>query len=157
MDEYLSMSVAFSLWRRRVGQELQAYGITFHQYMLVRMVWSKRDLTLSAAALELGMDKPSMSLVARKCLASGWLERRASTSDKRAYRLSLTGKGEELLDRIDAEGRLLPGAIPDALDILDSAGKADLRRLLDRVARRARDLYGSRCSPGTQLHGRVEG
>jgi len=151
MDEYLSMSVAFSLWRRRVGQELQAYGITFHQYMLVRLVWNKRGLSLSSAAWELGMDRPSMSLVARSCVAAGWLRRDTPISDKRSSRLALTGRGEELLDRIDAEGRILPGAIPDALDILDSAGKADLRRLLDRVARRARDIYSPRTSSSGEV------
>lgn len=141
MDEYLFMGMAFALWRRRAGQALMPFGITFHQYILVRLTWRMGALNLSAAASELGMDKPTLSLVALKCVKRGWLRRASAIKDKRSSRLALTGLGEELLDRIDAARIFAPEYIGDALDVLDSEERAALRRMLDKVSRRAKDIF----------------
>ncbi len=141
MDEYLFMGMAFALWRRRVGQALMPFGITFHQFYLVRLAWRMGALNLSAAASELGMDKPTLSLVALKCVQKGWLRRISVVRDRRSARLGLTGQGEELLDRIDAARLFAPESMGDALDVLDSEERAALRRMLDKVSRRARDIF----------------
>lgn len=141
MDEYLFMGMAFALWRRRVGQTLLPFGITFHQFYLVRLTRRMGALNLSAAASELGMDKPTLSLVALKCVQKGWLRRISVVKDRRSARLGLTGQGEELLDRIDAARLFAPESMGDALDVLDSAERATLRRMLDKVSRRARDIF----------------
>ncbi|HWR12050.1 MAG TPA: MarR family transcriptional regulator [Rectinemataceae bacterium] len=141
MDEYLFMGIVFALWRRRVGQVLLPFGITFHQYSLVRLARRMGALNLSAAASELGMDRPTLSLIAFKCVKRGWLRRIAVIKDKRSSRLALTGQGEELLDRIDTARLFAPESIGDALDVLDSEERAALRRMLDKVSRRARDIF----------------
>ena len=141
MDEYLFMGKTFALWRRRVGQALMPFGITFHQFCLVRLARRMGSLNLSAAASELGMDKPTLSLVAFKCVKQGWLRRISVVKDKRSTRLGLTGEGEELLDRIDAARIFAPESMGDALDVLDSEERAALRRMLDKVSRRAKDIF----------------
>ena len=82
-----------------------------------------------------------MTLVARKCVAGKWLSRRPSAADRRSSKLALTGQGEELLDKMEAERVLAPETIGDPFDILDSAERAELRRLLDKAQRRAQDLF----------------
>jgi DNA-binding MarR family transcriptional regulator len=52
----------------------------------------------------------------------------------------LTGQGEELLDRIEAERLLWPENLGDPLDVLDSGERAELRRMLDKILRRAKDV-----------------
>ena len=141
MDEYLFMGLVFSLWRRRVGQALLPFGITFQQFSLVRLAWRMGALSLSAAASELGMDKPTLSLVALKCVQKGWLRRISVLKDKRSSRLGLTGQGEELLDRIDAARLFAPESMGDALDVLDTEDRLALRRMLDKASRRAKDIY----------------
>jgi len=96
---------------------------------------------LSAAAGELGMDKPTLSLVARKCVEAGWLTRTDSMTDRRASRLSLSGLGEELLDKIEALRLFSPESLGDALDVLGSEERSELKRMMDRVSRRARDVF----------------
>jgi hypothetical protein len=56
----------------------------------------------------------------------------------------LTGTGEELIDRIDAAGEVAGDAAISGhpLDILDEAERANLRRLLERVLIRAKELRG---------------
>ena len=135
------MGLAYSVWRRKASAALEAFGISFQQYQLVRQARRRGALTLSAAAKELGMDKPTLSLVARKCVDAGWLSRTDILTDKRASRLSLTGQGEELLDRIEASGLFAPEILGDALDVLGSEERSELKRMMDRVSRRAKDVF----------------
>ncbi|MPL65952.1 hypothetical protein SDC9_11617 [bioreactor metagenome] len=135
------MGLAYGLWRRKASAALEPFGITFQQYQLVRQARRKGALILSAAAGELGMDKPTLSLVARKCVEAGWLTRTDSMTDRRASRLSLSGLGEELLDKIEALRLFSPESLGDALDVLGSEERSELKRMMDRVSRRARDVF----------------
>ncbi len=135
------MGLAYGLWRRKAQAALDRFGISFQQYQLVRQARRRGALILSVAARELGMDKPTLSLVARKCVDAGWLLRTDIVTDKRASRLSLSGHGEELLDQIEASGLFSPESLGDALDVLGSDERAELRRMIDRVSRRARDVF----------------
>lgn len=141
MEEYLIMGFIFASWRRRVSEALLSFGITYHQFQLVRLARRRGAVSLSAAAEELGMDRPSLSLVARKCILKGWLVRSDSVSDRRSSRLALSGIGEELLDRIESARPFSPESLGDAFDVLGSEERVGIWRTLDKVARRARDLY----------------
>ncbi len=81
-----------------------------------------------------------MTLVARKCVAKKWLAVMRSRSDRRSSKLSLSGLGEELLDSVEAARALSPESLGDPLDLLDSAERVELRRMLDKVLRRAKDV-----------------
>ena len=134
------MGSIYSRWKRRAALALGAFGITFPQYQLIQLARRRGAIAPSAAAEELGADRPTMTLVARKCVAAGWLGRRRFGADRRSCRLSLTGQGEELLDRIEASRALAPESMGDPCDILDSEERAQLSRTLDKAERRARDL-----------------
>jgi DNA-binding MarR family transcriptional regulator len=140
MDEIRLMGLTYSRWKRRASQALSAFGITFGQYQLIHLARQRGAIAPSAAAEELGADRPTMTLVARKCVASGWLGRRRFGADRRSCRLSLTGEGEELLDRIEAARALAPESMGDPFDILGTDERSELRRMLDKAERRARDL-----------------
>jgi DNA-binding MarR family transcriptional regulator len=141
MEEFLLIGYIFGAWRRSAAEALLAFGITFHQFQLIGLARRKGAVSLSSAAGELGMDRPTITLVSRKCIMRGWLLRSVSTSDKRSSLVALSGKGEELLDRIESARLFAPGSMGDALDVLDSDERAELHRMLDRISRRARDLY----------------
>ena len=89
MEEYLLMGYVFATWRRRVSEALLAFGITYHQFLLVRHARRRGAVNLSTAAEDLGMDRPTLTLVARKCVLAGWLMRTESTADRRSSRLAL--------------------------------------------------------------------
>ena len=141
MEEYVMMGLAYGLWRRKASAALEQFGISFQQYQLVRQARRRGALILSVAARELGMDKPTLSLVARKCVDAGWLVRTDKVSDKRASRLSLSGNGEALLDRIESSRLFSPESLGDALDVLGAEERSELKRMMDRVSRRARDDF----------------
>ena len=128
-------------WRRVAGAALRPFHMTLAQYELTWLTRRRGALPPSVAAAELGWDRPTLSLVARGCLAAGWLKRTRSSKDRRGASLELSGKGEELLDRIESRKPFAVEALGDSLDIIGSDERALLARLLDRVARRAGDLW----------------
>jgi DNA-binding MarR family transcriptional regulator len=143
-----SLERVSAAWRRKAGERLRPFGITLAQYELIRNARIWGSLALSAAADDLDWDRPTLSVVAGKCLAAGWLERRRSAEDRRSSRIVLAGPGEELLDRIEAASLFGREALGDPFDVIGTDERATVARLLDKVARRAGDLWGRRGRAG---------
>ncbi len=143
MDEIALMG---SVWRARSRAEsarLRSFGISLSQFELIGLARRKGGLSPSEAADLLDWDRPTCTIVAQRCVKEGWLQRRPADNDRRSTRLELSGRGEELLDRIEGRRQLeTRGYPPDPLDILDSSERATLRTWLEKVRRRATDLYG---------------
>jgi len=141
MDGVRLMMVVQSLWRKRAEAALEGFGITLSQFHLIQLARQRGAIRPSDAAAELASDRPTMTLVARKCVTQGWLSQQRVARDRRSYRLSLTGLGEELLDTIEAAHALSPQSLGDPFDVLDSEERAQFLRTLDKVQRRARDIF----------------
>lgn len=142
MDGINLLGMVYARWRKRASLALAPYGITLSQFQLIHLARVRGSIAPSMAAAELGSDRPTMTLVARACLRKGWLTRKASQTDRRSFKLSLTGHGEELLDRIEGDGLLAPHRLGDPFDILGLDERADFLRMLDRIERRSRDVLG---------------
>lgn len=93
------------------------------------------------AAEDLDWDRPTMTVVAAACLRAGWLRRKRQARDRRSARIELTGMGEELLDRIEATKPFAVESFGDPFDVIGTDERIAMLRLLDRVARRAADLW----------------
>ena len=145
MDEIASMGIVYALWRRCASRALAGFGISLNQLQLIQLARRRGAISFSLAAAELLWDKPTMTLVARKCAAKGWLAVKRSRVDRRSSSLSLTGQGEELLDKMEAARVLWPESLGDPLDVLDSEERSGLARALDKVERRARDILRAPC------------
>lgn len=142
MTDYSAIEELAAAARRRQTFLLKPYGISLRQYELIGLARRRKGLTLAVAAEELDCDRPTMTVIVRNCVAGGWLERKDSKSDGRSGILALLGKGEELLDRIEGLRSAEEAAGADPLDILAVDERAAFLRAADRVARRARDLWG---------------
>jgi DNA-binding MarR family transcriptional regulator len=129
-------------YRRRAAAALRPFGITFAQYELIAIARRRGALSPSVAAKELGWDRPTLTVVARSCGDAGWLKRSRAGLDRRAARLQLTGAGEEILDRIEAAKPFAVETLGDPLDVISAEERGNLARLLDRVSRRAGDVWG---------------
>jgi DNA-binding MarR family transcriptional regulator len=134
------MGLVFTLWRRSASRALSPHGISFSQLQLIQLARRRGSVSLSTAAAELSWDRPTTTLVARKCLERCWLSLKRSRTDRRSFSIALSGQGEELLDRLEAARVLAAESMGDPLDVLDSEERAELRRALDKVRRRAADV-----------------
>lgn len=131
-----------SAWRRMASAKLKAFGITLARYELIRLARYRGGLAPSMAAQELDWDRPTVTIVARACIEAGWLKRSRPVADRRSARIELTGRGEELLDRIEATRPFAEPAFGDPFDVVSGEEREMMQRLLDRVARRAADIWG---------------
>lgn len=144
MDEIALMESIASSWRRLSAKRVRPFEISLLQYRLILLARRKGSVSLSQAAEGLGCDRPGMTLLARKCVRSGWLRRRRSAADRRSHRLELTGEGEELLDAIEAAQASPSAAAADPLDVLAPAEREALAGMLRRVRDRAEELRAGR-------------
>lgn len=142
LDAFEAMDRVASAWRRRAGERLRPFGITLAQYELIRTMRRRGGLLLSVAATELDWDRPTMTVVAGTCLRLGWITKKKMPQDRRSFRIALSGLGEELLDRIEATKPFASESFGDPFDVVGSGERSEFMRLLDRVARRAGDLWG---------------
>lgn len=104
------VSHAFSL-------KLQTRDVTVAEWVVLRDLFDGDDMPPSALADRLGMTRGAISKLADRLIAKEFIERTASTEDRRQQTLSLTAAGRKLVpalsalaDRNDAEffGHLKP-------------------------------------------------
>src|SRR5512142_1527482 len=101
MDEIDVMGSIFLARKRRSASRLRRFEITLPQLHLIQLARRRGAISPSAAAAELACDRPTATLITKKCIARGWLSSHRAGADRRSTRLELSGEGEELLDRIE--------------------------------------------------------
>ncbi len=129
-------------FRRRAAERLRPFGITLAQYELISYLRRWGALAPSQAAAGLDWDRPTLALVSAACRKAGWLERSRQVQDRRSALIELSGRGEELLDRVEATKPFAVSGFGDPFDVVGTEDRALMFRLLERVSRRTRDLWG---------------
>lgn len=102
--------------RRVAGASFVTAGLTESQAELLRLVGRQPGISVSAAAVELGLAANTASTLVSKLSAEGLLVRTADPDDRRVGRLELTAPAQRLADASRAARR---AALAEALDELD--------------------------------------
>src|SRR6185437_2538057 len=96
----------FGLLRRRLmGVIDEAYatlGIGATQAKLLRTVGERQPMSQADLARATGTDPALTGRALRTLLDRGWVRRRRSREDRRAFSLELTPEGEALLEKVRA-------------------------------------------------------
>jgi MarR family transcriptional regulator for hemolysin len=87
--------------RRRFDQEASAMGLTYSRARALRMIAQDEGLTQTQLAEELEVETPTVKRLIDGLEEAGFVERRATESDKRANSLHLTETGRDLRARIE--------------------------------------------------------
>ncbi|MFQ5894587.1 MAG: MarR family winged helix-turn-helix transcriptional regulator [Nitrospinota bacterium] len=84
-------------YQKALSQELAAHGITLPQFVVVLSLihWGEGLIQAELADL-LRVEGPSLARLLDRMEAAGWVERRASPSDRRAKRIFFGPKAKEL-------------------------------------------------------------
>ncbi len=81
---------------------LSVHGLTYPQYLVLLVLWEKDAQPVNDVAKRLVLETNTVTPLLKRMEAEGLLVRRKGTEDARQIIVSLTRKGKELQDKLDA-------------------------------------------------------
>lgn len=75
---------------------LRTLGLTYPQYLVMLVLWEKRESTIGGLCESLGLDTGTVSPLVKRMEKSGLLERHRQPADERTVVVVLTEKGSRL-------------------------------------------------------------
>lgn len=127
LDELLCFAVysvghAFNAVYRPHLKEL---GLTYPQYLVMTVLWSRDDRTVGELGRELELESSTLTPLLKRLESMGLVERRRSTTDERQVCVSLQPAGHELRGRA--------ADLPDCIAAATGLSPDDLQRLCDEL------------------------
>jgi DNA-binding MarR family transcriptional regulator len=77
--------------------EVGSADLTPRQYTILAAVAREEGLSQTELVTRTGIDRSTLADVIRRLVQRGWLQRRRTSSDARAYAIRLTGAGRDVL------------------------------------------------------------
>ena len=122
----LAQNASFRAFQRKTGQHDLKPG----WFAVLSLIGDNPGITPMALSRGSGRDKSTLTPVLRDMIKGGYVERTASTSDRRSYGLSLTAAGERRLAQLSAQA----AEHDTRLDTIVGESKDELIVLLKRIA-----------------------
>lgn len=117
------------LGRKSLAQELSYYGVTVPQfYALLSLERHGRACPMNELAQATKQARATMTGIIDRLVRMGLVQRRREESDRRVVMVSLTRRGEQLLEEVRARRRQ---SFYKALAKFDDENIDELRRLLE--------------------------
>jgi len=107
MSNNLSDNVCFTLYSatnaliRAFRPILEAYDLTYPQYIVMHSLWYNNQVSLKALSHDTHLDSGTLTPIVKRLESKGLLTRQVSSEDERKKVISLTEQGMQL--KIDAE------------------------------------------------------
>lgn len=120
------------LMTQRYDQALSTAGVNVNQYAILRRA-QVEPRSISALAIELGMDRTTLSRDLKPLIAAGWVRLRAGRDDARQKRVEVTAGGRRVIERAQPLWAVTQASIESTLGV-DDVGR--LHDLLDAATAR---------------------
>ena len=107
MSNTLSDNVCFTLYSatnaliRAFRPILEAYDLTYPQYIVMHSLWYNNQVSLKALSHDTHLDSGTLTPIVKRLETKGLLTRQVSNEDERKKVISLTEQGMQL--KVDAE------------------------------------------------------
>ena len=131
---------------RRYLALLAPWQLTYPQYLVLVLLWSRQSLTVGDIAANLLLDTGTTSPLIRRLEQRGLVRRDRASSDERIVTVSLTEDGQALRDTLAH----IPGCIADATKLDEATGRGALT-VLHEVTQNL-DHPDERTHDGLHLH-----
>lgn len=113
---------------RRYKPYLDPLGLTYTQYIVLLVLWERREITVKALGESLYLDSGTLTPVLKKLESKGYIRRSRSQSDERSVVITLTEQGLSLREA----AREIPLQMGQCVGLpLEDA--AELHRLLHKL------------------------
>jgi DNA-binding MarR family transcriptional regulator len=127
---------AFSTLKRRLSAVVEEgyapLGLSATQAKLLRVIGEGEAMSQAALARATSTDPALTGRILRTLLDKGWVRRRRSREDQRAFSLELTAAGTELFASVRSKRAALHARVERCLDAEDRAAfERIVRKLLD--------------------------
>ena len=127
---------AARLARQDMGYRLQGLGLTFPQCLVLKDLAGHRDcdcrqVTMAAIARRLNTRRPNVLGILDRLEKLGFIRRVVNPKNRRAHIVSLTGKADEIIARLQEQSRLTAAK---ALHGLSPEEENKLRAYLSRIS-----------------------
>lgn len=139
-----AMAIISNIYRASIGvrlrierQALAPDGLSFSAFVVLFVLWVWGDTDTADLARHVNVSKATISGVTRTLERRGLTERYVPTDDARRAVIRITESGTEVMDRVLPRFNAEEVAITA---VLSPDERADLARLLRRIARSVRDL-----------------
>ncbi|MGK5681527.1 MarR family winged helix-turn-helix transcriptional regulator [Actinoplanes sp. URMC 104] len=107
---------------------LDPLGLTYPQYLVLRILWHRGDTSVRDLGKLLDLDSGTLSPLLKRLETAGHVRRARGTTDERTVQISLTPQGTALRDQLTD----LPRRIACATDLTEDEFR-QLHHLLGRV------------------------
>lgn len=118
------------LIRRTFDKRAKSIGITRPQWRVLTWLQRHEGLNQSALAERLELDAMTLCRMVDRLQAAELVERRADAEDRRAWRLFLTPKGSEMMQKLAPVGEEL---LQEAMTGLNDSEQEQVLQLLERI------------------------
>ena len=130
-EAVLNLARTHEFFNQRISEFLKAFQLTPTQYNMLRILRGagSEGVTCSQACERMITPDPDITRLLDRMEHQGWTQRERSRQDRRVVITRITGKGLELVDRIDAPleafterllGHIDRGKLLDLIEILES-------------------------------------
>lgn len=124
---YWANEAAHEQWSRQLEAQ---HGLTAKQYGLLCALERQADMTTTTLTELLGKAQPAITQMLNRLVASGYITREASPSDKRKRDLKLTPKALKLVGMVEPIG---PARVALALEYATEREAAEVVRAIDLI------------------------
>jgi DNA-binding MarR family transcriptional regulator len=116
------LAKAFQKGQHLVKKQLEPFGLTNLQYIVLEILWYKEGLTAIDLGRRANIDKATLSGVLDRMSDAGWIEKRRDDQDKRMLRLFPSKKSIRMKKKLKAAREMANKELLDgfALDEQDS-------------------------------------
>ena len=126
------------LWRTRLNERLRPLGLSQARWMVLLHLSKRGDGVMQKELAEwIGIEGPTLVRILDRMTEDGWIERRESTTDRRAKTVHLTRQSNAIIKRID---KIAAQLRKEMLADVDDADIEACMRVLQQIKQTAERL-----------------
>jgi DNA-binding MarR family transcriptional regulator len=124
---------------RRYREPLNAFGLTYPQYLTMLVLWESAPLSVKEIGERLYLDSGTLTPMLKRMQAAGLITRQRDATDERQVNIDLTDQGRALRRKAAAMAEALACALPMKL--------RDIARLREELKQFGAALHEAEAAP----------
>lgn len=101
-DLSLQLYTSSRLLIQLIQSELNQFGLTYPQYLVLSILWEKDGLKVNEIGKKLALDSGTLTPLLKKLEAMNYVKRRRGEEDERTVHAELTYPGKSLQKKVEA-------------------------------------------------------